>query len=148
MTVNFIVFCFIVAWCIVPLSAIGDVSNSSQQQWGIGLQGNFPLWGGLSAKYTGFGRLHLQVIEHYVQNGDEYSAMLGLQTPIVVARSPPATSIQPSADPGADNTFAVSGVSLGSCSTTCSNVSLLYSTDAEGDVACVEGGMWPVLSSR
>ena len=86
MTRKFIVFCFFALSWFVPLSAIGDAPNSSPQQWEIGLQGNFPLWGGLSAKYTGFGRLHLQVIEHYVQNGDEYSAMVGLQTPIVVAR--------------------------------------------------------------
>ena len=64
MSGNFIVFCLIAVWCSVPLSAISDAPNSSQQQWGIGLQGNYPLWDVLSAKYTGFGRLHLQVVEH------------------------------------------------------------------------------------
>ncbi len=60
-------------------------SEEPATRWGIGLQGNFPLWGGLSAKYTGLGKVHIQLIEHYVQDGDEYSAMIGLQVPFTVA---------------------------------------------------------------
>ena len=60
--------------------------SEDKDNWGIGLQGNLPLWGGLSAKYMGLGRVHLQLVEHYVQNGDEFSIMAGLQTPIILAR--------------------------------------------------------------
>ena len=61
--------------------------SESGSNWGVGLQGNMPLWGGLSVKYRGLGRVHLQLIEHYVQHGEgNFSLMIGVQTPIIVAR--------------------------------------------------------------
>ena len=78
---------FLIGWLLWTVPAFA-VAAEEEPHWGIGLQGNFPLWGGLSIKYTGLGRVSLQAVEHYVQNGDEYSAMVGMQTPVVLARYP------------------------------------------------------------
>ena len=76
-----IVLVFSALW-IPPVLAAQEGENAD---WAVGLQGNLPLWGGLSVKYTGLDRIQFQVIEHYVQDGDEYSGMVGLQTPITIA---------------------------------------------------------------
>jgi len=76
-------------WLFSIIYSLTDVhANPDTGNWAIGLQGNMPLWGGLSVKYMGLGRVHLQFIEHYVQNGEEFSVMGGVQTPIVLARYP------------------------------------------------------------
>jgi hypothetical protein len=72
----------------MPHAFAESQTADDEDHWGIGLQGNLPLWGGLSAKYMGTGRVHIQAVEHYVQNGDEYSLMAGVQTPIILARYP------------------------------------------------------------
>jgi hypothetical protein len=86
MTRQFIISIFAML-CLTSVCA-ADSSVEDTHNWGIGLQGNFPLWGGLSIKYKPTPRLQFQFIEHYVQNGDEFSAMIGVQTPITMARYP------------------------------------------------------------
>ena len=79
--------CLCLLWmcCAAALGA----DDAGTHTWGVGLQGNAPLWGGLSVKYMGLGKVHIQAVEHYTQHGDgDQSLMFGAQTPIIVAEHP------------------------------------------------------------
>ena len=79
--------CLGLFWALSAVALAAD--DPDAHTWGVGLQGNTPLWGGLSVKYMGLGKVHIQAVEHYKQNGGGVqSLMFGLQTPIIVVEHP------------------------------------------------------------
>ena len=51
------------------------MAGTGEYKWGVGIQGNYPLWGGLSVKYLGFHPMDLLVIGRVYldKNGDDTS---------------------------------------------------------------------------
>ncbi|MBM3242202.1 hypothetical protein FJZ31_38530 [Candidatus Poribacteria bacterium] len=47
------------------------------KHWGIGLQGNFPLVGGVSARYYGLSPVYLQIVGRFILNDYNRDNMLG-----------------------------------------------------------------------
>ena len=67
----------IILSCIIfiPLSYSKDMDTD--RNLGIGIQGNYPLWGGISVRYYGLSPLMIQVVGRAILNDKERDNMLG-----------------------------------------------------------------------
>lgn len=61
------------SFCIPVYAQKGE----ADENWGIGLQVNYPLLGGISVRYYGLSPVYLQIIGRFIMNGDERDNMLG-----------------------------------------------------------------------
>ena len=62
---------------IFNLPARAEESDVSDKNWGIGVQGNYPLLGGISVRYYGLSPVYLQAVGRFIMNGDERDNMFG-----------------------------------------------------------------------
>jgi len=74
-----IIICFIAVFLstISNLPARAEESSIDIKNWGIGLQGNYPLLGGISVRYYGLSPVYFQAVGRFIMNGDDRDNMLG-----------------------------------------------------------------------
>ena len=63
---------FVLLFLLLPLY----VGYGRDYRWGVGIQGNYPLWGGISVKYMGFHPVHLLLIGRMYTNDNETEGTL------------------------------------------------------------------------
>ena len=61
------------SFCLSSYASGVDINKN----WGIGLQGNYPLLGGISVRYYGLSPVYFQAVGRFISNGEEKDNMLG-----------------------------------------------------------------------
>ena len=68
----------IISFLLTALIILPATAETGEYKWGIGIQGNYPLWGGLSIKYLGFHPIDLLVIGRiYLNKSENDSSFVG-----------------------------------------------------------------------
>jgi hypothetical protein len=61
---------------VIVFPSLADEANK-ERNWGIGLQANYPLWGGISVRYYGLSPIYFQAVGRSIWNGNDKDNMIG-----------------------------------------------------------------------
>ncbi len=68
----------VISFLLTTAIVLPAVAGTTEYKWGVGIQGNYPLWGGLSIKYLGFHPIDLLVIGRiYLNKSGSDSSLIG-----------------------------------------------------------------------